>query len=177
MKPYEILKEKKKYRIFVVEDSDAYRTLIVEFLTRLRKSVSSDGIEYTVKGFSSGEACVANLHQKPDIIILDYFLDSAGFTGQTGLATLNQIKQECPKTDVVILSCQNNINVIKALLESGAKEYVNKGNSAPIKIYDIVSDSIRKKERNRELIRSFQIAAAGLLLIFASVEIARFLAA
>lgn len=163
--------EQKKYRIFVVEDSDAYRTMVVEFLTRIKNSVTREGLAFSVRGFSSGEACLDHLHEKPDIIILDYFLNSGGYgLSQTGLDTLKAIKKVSPKTEVVILSCQNDIEVMKQLMKSGAMEYICKDNAAPLKIYDFISKAIHNKEKTNKFLRLFRISAATLLFGSVAVE-------
>lgn len=156
----------------MVEDSDAYRTMIYEFLTRIKNSVSSDGIEFSVKGFSSGEEFLENLNNKPDVVILDYFLDSAGYTKNAdGLSIIKKIKQTSSDTDVVVLSAQNEIDVMKEFWKSGADEYVHKSNAAPLKIYDFISNSIKRREKSTRFFKKMQYLAIAALVLFAILSI------
>ncbi|MDO8930695.1 MAG: response regulator, partial [Bacteroidota bacterium] len=56
----------KAFKIFVVEDDEWYNRLLVHTL-----SLNPD---YEIQSFANGKDCLANLHQEPDIITLDYRL-------------------------------------------------------------------------------------------------------
>ena len=56
----------KPFKIFVVEDDEWYRRLLVHNL-----SMNPD---YDIESFAGGRECLDNLHKKPDVITLDYRL-------------------------------------------------------------------------------------------------------
>ena len=72
---------KRLFKIFVVEDDDWYNRLLVHNL-----SLNPD---YEVISFFSGHDCLANLHQNPDLITLDYRLPDSN-----GIEILKSIKNE-----------------------------------------------------------------------------------
>ena len=67
-------------KIFVVEDNDWYNRLLVHTL-----SLNPD---YEVKSFFTGHDFLAALHERPDIVTLDYRLPD-----MTGDELLKQIRQ------------------------------------------------------------------------------------
>ncbi len=56
----------KQNLVFIIEDNDMY-SMMVEY-------VLSETEFFRFAKFSSGEEGLANLYQKPDLIILDYYL-------------------------------------------------------------------------------------------------------
>jgi CheY-like chemotaxis protein len=54
------------FKIFVVEDDEWYNRLLVHTL-----SLNPD---YEIQSFTTGKSCLANLHQQPDLITVDYRL-------------------------------------------------------------------------------------------------------
>ncbi|HSO86084.1 MAG TPA: hypothetical protein VLQ91_06005 [Draconibacterium sp.] len=59
---------KNKIKLFLVDDDVLFlKSLEIDFLQRA---------DFDIETFVTGELCVANLSHQPDIIILDYLLDS-----------------------------------------------------------------------------------------------------
>ncbi len=59
--------------------------------------------------------------ESPDVIFLDYYLPDA-----TGNDLIKQIKLKMPKTKVVMISSQEEINVVIDLKRNGADSYISK---------------------------------------------------
>ncbi len=100
-------------KIFVVEDNDWYNRLLVHTL-----SLNPD---YEVKSFFNGQDFLAALHERPDIVTLDYRLPD-----MTGDELLKQIRQLYPDIQIILISEQNDINTVVELLKMGAKDYILK---------------------------------------------------
>jgi two-component system, NtrC family, response regulator AtoC len=100
-------------RIFVVEDDPVYQRLV--------KYVVEMDSDHEVHVFDTGEACLANLGLKPDIVSLDYTLPD-----MTGEAVLRKIKAFNQDIGVVILSGQQDIGTAVKLLREGAFDYIIK---------------------------------------------------
>jgi DNA-binding NtrC family response regulator len=100
-------------RIFVVEDSEWYNRLLVHTL-----SLNPD---YEIKSFHNGKDLLDNLYEEPDIVTLDYRLPDIN-----GLDLLKRIRQDSPDTKVILVSEQNDINVVVSLLKIGAYDYITK---------------------------------------------------
>ena len=103
----------KPFKIFVVEDDDWYNRLLVHNL-----SLNPD---YEIESFTTGKDCLINLHQMPDVITLDYRLPD-----MKGLEILKQIKAENEEIQVILISEQDEIEVVVELLKYGAYDYIVK---------------------------------------------------
>ena len=102
--------------IFIVEDDVMYLELIRHKLNE---------VKYTrVKVFTNAKDFLRALDETPDIVIVDYNLDSIN-----GLTLLQKIKEHNPKTQVIFLSGQENPDVALNTLKYDAYDYIirNKG--------------------------------------------------
>ena len=122
---------KRPFKIFVVEDDDWYNRLLVHNL-----SLNPD---YEVISFFTGHECLANLHQEPDLITLDYRLPDVN-----GIEVLKAIKSENNDIQVVLISEQSDIEVVVDLLKEGAYDYIVKSNDIKERLLNTVSN-IRKR--------------------------------
>jgi two-component system, NtrC family, response regulator AtoC len=103
----------KAFRIFVVEDDEWYRKLLVHTL-----SLNPD---YSVHAFENGESMLKNLKEKPHLITLDYRLPD-----YTGEELFDKIKSLYPDVNVIIISEQQDIETAVSLLKKGAYDYLTK---------------------------------------------------
>lgn len=123
--------------IFIVEDNELY-SLSLDF------GLSHQG-NYRIVTFKSGEECIANLHQNPAVIILDYYLD-----GMNGKEALKEIKRINPEIPVIIMSNQNDVQIAVDLLKEGAYDYIAKSNYATIKLNSAIQHLLTVKEKSQE---------------------------
>jgi CheY-like chemotaxis protein len=119
----------KTFLIYVVEDSDIYRELLSKFINDIdNEDYYEENKRYTIRSFRTGEECLAAIEDKPDIVVLDYFLN--GYTNSknsiNGLAALREIKRRSPETHVVIVSSQGDFRVTSQLYQNGASDYISK---------------------------------------------------
>lgn len=103
----------KTFKIFVVEDDEWYNKLLTYHL--------SMDPNYQVISFRTGKECVAHLNENPAAVTLDYRLPD-----MDGTEVLKKIKQENENTEVVIISAQEDIEVVVELLKLGAYDYIVK---------------------------------------------------
>lgn len=140
-------------KVFIVEDSDVYRTFLVENISRLT-TTNPVKTHYSIDIFTSGEECIEKLYLKPDVVVLDYFLDSGGYIeNMNGLALLKQLKQMSPGTKVIVLSCQTKPEIIKAMMINGAYSYVKKDNYSPLKVNELIESILVNKEKDTNWLR------------------------
>ncbi|PLX18608.1 MAG: hypothetical protein C0599_11975 [Salinivirgaceae bacterium] len=113
--------------------SDKHTILLVDddfiFLEMLKESLVDDD-KYNIVGFQSGEECLNHLHLKPDIIVLDYFLNSENPNARNGLDILKEIKKRDSKVKVIILSGQEDGNLVYDFVRENAANYVVKDDNA-----------------------------------------------
>ncbi len=120
----------KPFKIFVVEDNEWYNRLLVHNL-----SLNPD---YEIESFTNGKECLNNLHKNPDVVTLDYRLPD-----MQGLEVLKRIKAENEEIQVILISEQNEIEVVVDLLKYGAYDYIVKSNDIRERLLNTVQN-IRK---------------------------------
>lgn len=118
-------------KIYVVEDNDWYNRLLVHTL-----SLNPD---YQVKSFFNGTDFLSELNEPPDIVTLDYRLPDSN-----GAELLKHIRQEHPGIAVILISEQEDINVVVELLKLGARDYIIKSNDIRDRLLNTVQN-IRKE--------------------------------
>jgi len=116
---------KKLETVFIVEDSEIERSMLKDHLSKYKN--------LKVKEYSSGSACIKDLivgnAKEPDLILMDYFLDSNVSTSKDGLESLSKLKEVCPDTNVIMLTSVDNKRIIELAKEKGALDYIVKGSS------------------------------------------------
>jgi DNA-binding NtrC family response regulator len=131
--------DEKPFKIFVVEDDEWYNRLLVHNL-----SMNPD---YEIESFTTGKDCLNNLHKNPDVVTLDYRLPD-----MKGLEILKQIKSENEEIQVILVSEQDEIEVVVELLKYGAYDYIVKSKDIRERLLNTISN-IRKGERlKREIV-------------------------
>ncbi len=112
----------KQRLIFIVDDDQLTSTMLSD---HLKENPLND-----VTIFSTGEECIRNLTLNPDVIILDYTLNSADKGAADGLQILEQIKKVDNDVRVIMLSAQNDYGKALQTILKGAAEYVIKDDEA-----------------------------------------------
>lgn len=107
-----------KKSVFIVDDDNLFATLLADHL--------NDKGGYEVTTFPTGEACLQRLSEKPDVVVLDYYLDSEVHDAKNGLEILKVIHKQYPDQKVIMLSGQEHYGVALQTIASGAIYYVLK---------------------------------------------------
>jgi len=131
--------------LFIVDDNRLMVTDLKHYLqNRFGNSIQ-------ISTFSDGESCLEKVDQKTHIVILDYFLE-----GKNGLETLKSIKKINPKTEVIMLSGNEDVGLAIETFRAGAKDYVVKGQGSRKKIIKLVNFIIT--EPIRIMVREFGVS-------------------
>jgi len=149
--------------LFIVDDNK----LVVADLKHYLQS--KFGISVKITTFNDGESCLQNIDKDTHIVILDYFLN-----GQNGLEVLKQIKAKNPKTEVIMLSSNEDIALAIQTFRNGATDYVVKGKGSLKKISRIVYNIITAPIRL--IVREFKVTkfVAVFLLTFVTMGVVVF---
>lgn len=132
-----------KIKIFLVDDDAVFLKLLrIEFL---------EYANFSIETFPTGEQCIANLSQQPDVIILDYHLDGIDKNAMNGIETLDQIKSFNPDISVIMLSSQDKIEVAVNCLHHKAIDYVVKSETAFMRLKGIISTIFSYKKMEKQL--------------------------
>ena len=135
--------KKHKLKLFLVDDDPVFLKLLeMQFL-------ENDG--FIIETFTTGELCIENLYHNPDIIVLDYYLNSVIKNAMTGLETLDKIKSLNAAIPLVMLSSQDKIEVAVDCLHHKAVDYVVKNETAFMRLQKIISTILSQKEMEKQL--------------------------
>jgi two-component system OmpR family response regulator len=133
----------KKLRIFLIDDDALFlKSLQIDFLTNT---------DFTVETFSSGEQCLLHLGNKPDVIILDFHLDSMDKNAMNGLETLDKIKAINPGIPIIMLSSQDKIDVAVRCMHHRAFDYIVKSETAFIRLKKTIFTFLHHEKMEKEL--------------------------
>jgi DNA-binding NarL/FixJ family response regulator len=114
---------KNKYLVFIIEDDPMYRQMISDELSEI--SV------LRIQTFSTGEECLQQLYHRPDIIILDYYLNKENPKAKNGLQILEEIQKERPDSKIIVLSSQLMPDVtFDFIMKKGVYSYIVKEDTA-----------------------------------------------
>lgn len=137
------MKTEKKILIFLVDDDALYlKSLEIEFL---------QSAEYEIKTFATGELCLENLSQNPDVIVLDYYLNGIDKNAIDGLETLDRIKKENPLVPVIMLSSQDKIEVAVNCMKHEAIDYIVKSETAFLRLNKTIAEVIKNLKIQKTL--------------------------
>jgi len=132
-----------KIKLFLVDDDILFlKSLEIDFLERA---------DFSIETYVTGELCLENLSHKPDIIVLDYYLDSVDKTAMNGIDTLDKIKVLNPDIPVVMLSSQDKIDVAIECMHHSAFDYVVKSETAFMRLQKIITTVFKYQKLEKEL--------------------------
>ena len=137
------MKNENKIKLFLVDDDALFlKSLEIEFLQHA---------DFAIETFATGELCIAQLANNPDVIILDYQLDGIDKTAMNGIDTLDKIKDLHPDIPVVMLSAQDKIDVAINCMHHRAFDYVVKSETAFMRLQKIITSIFQYKKMEKEL--------------------------
>jgi DNA-binding NtrC family response regulator len=132
-----------KIKLFLVDDDVFFlKSLEIDFLQRA---------DFSIETYATGELCLENLSHNPDIIVLDYYLDSIDKKAINGIKTLDKIKTIDPDIPVVMLSSQDKIEVAIECMHHAAFDYVVKSETAFMRLQKIITTILSYKKMEKEL--------------------------
>jgi two-component system response regulator AtoC len=112
-------------KVFIVED-DAFFGKAIQFTLEKEQ-------DYDVTLFTNGADLIKNLHGNPDIVVIDYNLPD-----MTGLEILQRVKTYNEEIVPIILSGQNEVEVVVKAYKIGAKDYILKNANAHVELVNSV---------------------------------------
>jgi two-component system, OmpR family, response regulator len=137
------VKNENKIKLFLVDDDAVFlKSLEIEFLHHG---------DFEIKTFETGELCLANLYNKPDVVILDFHLDGIEKNAINGLDTLDKIKAFDTQIPVIMLSSQDKIDVAVSCMHHKAFDYVVKSETAFVRLQKAIETIFKYQKMEKEL--------------------------
>ena len=132
-----------KIKLFLVDDDALYlKSLEIEFLQHA---------DFIIETFATGELCMENISQNPDVVVLDYHLDGIERDAMNGIQTLDLIKEYNPEIAVIMLSSQDKIDVAINCMHHKAFDYVVKSETAFLRLQKAVTTIINTQKLEKTL--------------------------
>ena len=122
----------KPKKIFIVDDDTMLTEAIKDWLTR--------DVPHHIFTFNTGEECLKHLYHKPDVVVLDYYLNTVSKDAANGIEILKAIKKYDPAIHVIILSSQEHYGIAAQTIQKGAEHYVIKDENAFEKIASLIAE-------------------------------------
>ena len=122
----------KPKKIFIVDDDTMLTEALKDYLTRKTPN------DITI--FNTGEECLKHMSENPEIIVLDYYLNSVRKDAANGMEILQVIKKHYPGLHVIMLSSQERYAIALQTIQKGAEQYVIKDENAFAKIASMIRE-------------------------------------
>lgn len=119
-------------KIFIVDDDEMMAEALSDYLTRK--------VQHSVHIFNTGEECLLHLDKNPDVIILDYFLNSMDKNAANGLEILEELRKKKTNSKIIMLSSQERYGIMLQSIQKGAETYLMKGLDSFEKINDLIQE-------------------------------------
>jgi len=126
----------KKRLIFVVDDDPFINTLVVN-------RFKSEG--YAVEAYEAGEDCLDALDNNPRLIILDYLFARESRIFSNGMEIFEKIRELKPDIPVIMLSGQDNGEIVLEFARKGINDYIIKDNNLLENLTLAVRDIFKKE--------------------------------
>ena len=123
--------------VFIIEDNEWYGRLLAHHLEQR--------IQCTVRRFTTAQAALTQLHERPAVVTLDYSLPDA-----TGEEVLTKLRERLPDVAVIVISAQEDISTAVALLQQGAHDYLTKDEHTLDRLRNSVSQVAEQVRLRRE---------------------------
>lgn len=119
------MKNIKRILVFIVDDDPIF--------TKVLETQFRENTHYDIKTFLTGEMCLKSLSENPDIIFLDYNLNTTNTKAHNGLEILDKIKSKNRSAEVVMISSQESVDIALDCIKHDAFDYIVKGETTFIR--------------------------------------------
>ncbi len=144
------MKSKKNTNIFIVDDN---KFLSLALKLSIENAFKNKQIEIFL--FETGENCMKRFTElNPELVILDYYLNSKSLNAINGLQVLERIRNCNEKASVIMLTSNEHIDVALKSFNGGASDYVIKTENQFEKIIDSAFRILTNRERELETLRA-----------------------
>ena len=134
----------KNFKVTIVDDSPAMAEMIKDFIIDKFK-----GAEVVV--YNTGESALDGIYEKPDVIILDYHLDSTDSLALNGLQILLKLKEKYDDVTVIFLSAEEKAEIAANTIKYGAYDYLVKNETAFHRLEIILNNILSRGELQKNL--------------------------
>jgi len=120
--------------VFIIEDNPVYSKTLEGYIKSHFPEIKD------IRKFPVGETCISELDVNPDLIIVDYFLDTRYPDAASGLEIVKEIRNLKPEMNIAVLSAQKDVNVVVEVMQTYHCSYIKKDEQA----FDRLAELIRE---------------------------------
>jgi DNA-binding NtrC family response regulator len=135
----------KKEIVFIVDDEPMHAQMMEDHLKAKYPS-------FEIFKYKTGEECNDNMDKNPSIVILDYHLDAVDKSARNGIQILEHIRRNYDRTDVIMISGQDKIDVAIECMTAGAYDYIVKNETSFIR----TEQAIERLFKHRDVVRNLK---------------------
>ena len=155
----------KSLRVLVIEDNEQMSEMIKDHIAQKFSQAE-------ISVFNSGEEALSQTKTAPDVIILDYQLDSQNPKALNGIQILGKLKKQF-HSPVIFMSAQEKPEVSANIIKYGAFDYVVKNRESFQRLEIIITNILngRNQKQNAGSQKTIITALIGIILILAGTII------
>ena len=117
------MNESRNIQVVIIEDDLNMTEMLKDFFGSKFPSAQ-------ITTFKTGEEALNGIFKEPDLVVLDYHLDSMNPTALNGLQILERLKIRYSSIQVVFLSSQESTEIAANTVKYGAFDYILKNQQA-----------------------------------------------
>jgi DNA-binding NtrC family response regulator len=136
------MEKNKPTRIFIVEDDEFYARM-------LKKTLETEG--YEIQLFTSGEQMISSWEKDPDIILLDYNIESDLGVAMNGEKILRFIRRISKSLPVITLTATKDIGKATSMLKLGAVDFIVKSEEGLLNLKKTISQVLEARILREEM--------------------------
>ena len=122
-------------KVFIVDDEPLLTEMLSDYLHEQNPNLD-------IKSFPTGEKCLECLDENPNLVVLDYYLNSREKDAANGIDILKELKRKNKALPVIMLSSQKSYSTAAQTIGYGAIHYVIKGKDAFNEISQLIDANI-----------------------------------
>lgn len=128
-------------KIFIVEDDSIFINILSDVVNSVQNYFAEKNIKFIVKTFYSVKEARYELKQKPDIVLLDYYITDDVLRPATSDILLKDINSSGENVTVIVVSSVKNREIVENF-KKGASFYVPKNSKTIERIIPILKKTI-----------------------------------
>jgi two-component system, OmpR family, response regulator len=153
-------------RLFIIDDDPIQTEMIKDYI--------SDRYIFDLRTFGDGESAMQDIKElEPEIIVLDFHLNSQNATAKDGIEVLKEIMKVSPTTKVFMFSGEDSLDVATKSMANGAYDFIIKGTTAFTKLEHTINrlgdmtemETIQKAQKKTIAVLSIGIVTVIILAL------------
>jgi len=157
-----------KIKVTVIDDDLQMTEMLKDFIEQKYPAAETTA-------YASGEEALEKIFEEPDMIILDYHLDSKNSEAMNGVQILKKLKDRYPNVHIVFVSGQEKAEVAANTMKYGAYDYIVKNENAfqrlEIVMKNILGNTQLKKSAGAQRFFNYLLVALIAALIIGIIVI------